>query len=128
MGAVRRSYMVMDAFDTFFSAEELVAVFRPGQTDLESQVAAVCVLAVFDHDFEWHLLVQVWDKMVPRSERRWRYALYFCADGEVSLVCDFPDVAHGDVPFVEAATVVSDVRGRLRAAGAVCGVDGGRFG
>jgi hypothetical protein len=85
----------------------LVSHYRMTATEFESDKAAVCVLIVFDHDWEQHLLVQQWDHTAPDRERRWVYALWYIPSGDAPvLVRTYPDVPHGDIPYMSAASIV----------------------
>jgi hypothetical protein len=77
------------------------------QTEFDDDDASICILVMFDHDWEQHLLVQQWDHTAPAGERRWMYALWYIGSGGAPvLVRTYRDVRHGDVPYLSAAALV----------------------
>lgn len=67
------------------------------------------VLCLFDHDYEYHLLIREWHK--PHNTGA-MYGLWFVGlEGTCSVKCWLVDSSIP--PFVEAATIVEDWR-RLR--------------
>lgn len=104
----------------------LLSTYTPAQTEYEEALDRhhrlhVVVRAVFDHDWEYHLLVQQCTSG-PAARllgmKQWEYALYFCGAGEVIHICTFFDATR--CPFVEAASMVEE----WEASG--CGHYGGR--
>lgn len=81
------------------------------ESEIDSALAAVVILATFEHDYMGtHFLVQQWDRFADHAE--WIYALYLRGwDGseeEVTLVKEWPTGlwAQGAIPWVEAAMLV----------------------
>jgi hypothetical protein len=74
----------------------------------ESTQGSVEVIAVFDHDYQSHLLVQEWDRTTARP--CWIYRLWF-RDGDLTVpVHLFGDAVWPDPPFVTAAQIAADWR------------------
>jgi hypothetical protein len=90
------------------SIGELVAASQTAVWGAESAMGAVEVIAVFDHDYQAHVLVQEWDHTLP--EPRWRYRLWFRDGSAITPVCYFEDAVWPGPPLVEAALLVSDWR------------------
>jgi len=75
----------------------------------ESKFCSVVPLVVYDHDWQYHILIQEWDCFA--DERKWTYSLWFIdyeAHDEAIKVRDFPDHEHGDVPYVASALAVEE--------------------
>ncbi len=91
----------------------LLSQYRPSQTeyDLYSGPSGhhVVILAVFDHDWEQHLLVQQCSTG-PVAEalgmNEWQYAFYYVSGSDIIHVRTFFDAEC--VPFVEAAEMVAE--------------------
>lgn len=90
------------------SLSELVAASHTAVWGAESTMGAVEVIAVFDHDYQAHVLVQEWDHTLP--EPSWRYRLWFRDGSDIIPVCYFEDAVWPGPPLVEAALLVSDWR------------------
>lgn len=90
---------------------ELLAQYRPSQTEYESYDGVsrhhIAVLALFDHDWEQHLLVQQCSTGVLADALgldEWEYALYLVTSSGAIHVHTFFDAER--IPWVEAATLV----------------------
>lgn len=90
----------------------LLAQFRPGQQEFDRYDSSgghhVAILAVFDHDWEQHLLVQQCSTgpvAALLGMDSWEFALYHVTGEMVTLVHTFFDATHK--PWVEAATMVA---------------------
>lgn len=87
---------------------ELVAASRTAVSGAENAQGAVEVLAVFDHDFHAHVLVQEWDHTADNP--RWTYRLWFL-DGELVMpVHCFDDAVWPEPPLVDAARIADEWR------------------
>lgn len=87
---------------------KLVSLSRTSVSGSEDAFAAVEVLAVFDHDYQAHILVQEWDHTSVKPN--WSYRLWFI-DGQIVVpVYSFLDAAWPHPPFVQAATIVQEWR------------------
>jgi hypothetical protein len=87
---------------------ELVANSRTMVLGSESAHGGVEVLAVFDHDFCQHLLVQEWDARAAHPS--WVYRLWY-RDGDLVIpVQGYPDATWPTPPLVEAARFAADWR------------------
>jgi hypothetical protein len=91
--------------------QRLLAQYRPTQTDFEQRSTSgadhVIVRAVFDHDWEQHLLVQQCSTGVAAQLMgldEWAYALYYVSGDEIIHVRTFFDAPA--CPFTEAAQMV----------------------
>lgn len=92
----------------------LLADWTPARNEFESahlgHAHHVAVLAVFDHDWQHHLLVQQCSTgpvAAALGMDEWTYALYLVSDGPV-LIHTFFDRSYADgAPWVEAAALVS---------------------
>jgi len=67
------------------------------------------LIVLFDHDWQHHALVQIWDGHTSNPE--WKYSLWFYGEdsADFELVKEF-DAEFGYPPYVEAATIVQDWR------------------
>lgn len=90
------------------SVAELLAAHIGEIVEVGSDVASIAVVAVFDHDYCCHALVQEWDRTLSPS--RWEYRLWFCDTSVVMPVQNFPDAQWPTPPLVEAAITASDWR------------------
>ena len=81
-----------------------------GVSGAEDEDAAIEVIAVFDHDFEAHVLVQEWDH--TEDAPRWTYRLWFVG-ADITPVCAFPEAVWPEPPFVEAAVLAAAWRSKL---------------
>jgi hypothetical protein len=95
------------------SIAELVARSHTAVWGAENALAAVEVIAVFDHDFQAHVLVQEWDHTAATP--RWSYRLWFRDGDTIVPVHGFDDAVWPNPPLVDAATIASDWR-QLQAA------------
>lgn len=87
---------------------KLVSLSHTTVSGSEDTYAAVEVLAVFDHDYQAHILVQEWDHTSVKPN--WSYRLWF-TDGQVFVpVHSFLDAAWPMPPFIQAATIVEEWR------------------
>ena len=89
----------------------LLAQYVPTQAEYSTDDGShhVAVLAVFDHDWEQHLLVQQCSTGAAASllgMNKWEYAFYYVSGSDVVHVRTFFDVEHA--PFVEAAQMVAE--------------------
>lgn len=89
----------------------ILTKYAPGQTELEVRdgphVHHVVVLAVFDHDWEQHVLVQQCTTgPIARAlgMHKWEFALYFVSAGEAIRIRTFFDATRA--PLVEAAAMI----------------------
>lgn len=91
---------------------EMLAQYRPAQQEYEAYDGLhghhVAVLAVFDHDWEQHLLVKQCSTG-PAADflgmNQWEYALYYRNDDAVIHIHTFFDVER--TPWVQAAEMVA---------------------
>lgn len=74
----------------------------------EDATGAVEVLAVFDHDYQAHILVQEWDHTNP--EPHWTYRLWFRSSKLLVAVHHFSEAVWPEPPFVEAAVIAAEWR------------------
>jgi hypothetical protein len=81
----------------------MVAAVRIHTPAGDGPLGAMEVLAVFDHDWEAHVLVQEWDRLA--TEPRWVYSLWFVDSAGARRVHEF-DAPWPRVPFAAAAEVV----------------------
>lgn len=87
---------------------KLISSSRTSVSGAQDAFAAVEVLAVFDHDYQAHVLVQEWDHTSDKPD--WSYRLWFL-DGQIVVpVCPFLDASWPHPPFVQAATIVQEWR------------------
>lgn len=95
---------------------ELLGQYAPSQTEFEAYPSQSCghhvaILAVFDHDWEQHLLVQQCSTGAVAEAlgmNAWEYALYYVSGDDVVHLRTFFDVPHGRPPFAEAAGMVAE--------------------
>lgn len=75
----------------------------------ESNRWGVELLVLFDHDWQHHALVQIWDH--ESSNPEWKYSLWIFGEnhGGFEFVKEF-DAEWGKPPYIEAATIVQDWR------------------
>lgn len=92
---------------------KLLTQYMPTQTEYETYNNGsgehVVILAIFDHDWEQHLLVQqcstgVGARLLGLDE--WQYAFYYVSSSNIIHVRTFFDAER--VPFVEAAQMVAE--------------------
>lgn len=94
----------------------VLAQYDPGRRDYYAYVCGghghhVTIVAVFDHDWEQHLLVQqcsVGAIAEALGMNAWEYALYYVSGDDVIHLRTFFDVPHGRPPFAEAAQMVAE--------------------
>lgn len=86
-------------------------VYRTGTTTNgvhSSKFGAVVPIVIYDHDWQFHVLAQVWDDVA--DERKWTYSLWFVDGDGATRVRDFP--AHewgtGNIPYVASALAVEE--------------------
>lgn len=86
-----------------------VAKVASNQTEYETDLWAVALIALFDHDYEAHVLVQRWDRdsATPTAERRWTYGLYYVDGDGARLVRDYPLARYGQPPLIDVAARVA---------------------
>lgn len=91
--------------------EKVLQQYQPSQTEYENNDGVnthhVVILAVFDHDWEQHLLVKQCSTGVLAEfmgMNRWEYALYHACD-DLTHICTFFDAERS--PWVEAAEMVA---------------------
>lgn len=95
---------------------KLVSCSRTSVSGAQDTFAAVEVLAVFDHDYQAHVLVQEWDH--TSATPNWSYRLWFI-DGQIVVpVHSFLDASWPQPPFVQAATIAQEWRTLTGALGA----------
>lgn len=86
----------------------LLTNYRPFQTEFEHEGDHVVVLAVFDHDWEQHLLVQQCSTHTAARflhMDRWEFALYYVCGDDIVHLHTFFDAP--SAPLVEAAQMVT---------------------
>lgn len=84
--------------------KELLLRSSTSVSGAEDETAAIEIIAVFDHDYEAHVLVQEWDH--TSDDPRWTYRLWFIGV-DVTPVCRFPEAVWPEPPFAEAAAVAA---------------------
>ena len=86
----------------------LVGACDTGLGAAEDAGGAIEVLAVFDHDYQAHILVQEWDHTDP--DPRWTYRLWFRSGEFLVAVHHFTDALWPEPPLVEAAIIAAEWR------------------
>ena len=66
-------------------------------------------LAFFDHDYEWHMLAQVWDHALPHEDQKWRCVLLYGDSGGVEIVYEWRDWTWGEPPYTQVAEYVESI-------------------
>ena len=88
----------------------------------ESEFGGVVPLVIYDHDWQFHILVQEWNNFDDRP--KWTFSLWFIgSDNETSKwetatkVRNFPDHQwdDGNIPYVASALIVEEWRRNLQA-------------
>lgn len=91
---------------------QLVATWEWGSYELEDDKRYVYVVTLFDHDFEYHILVSEFPKVDSGLSGKGgtMYSLWFAGtDVDVPvLVREWEQVGQLPPPFIEAATVVEE--------------------
>lgn len=87
---------------------KLVSLSRTSVSGSEDAFAAVEVLAVFDHDYQAHILVQEWDHTSVKPN--WSYRLWFVDGQTIVPVHSFLKASWPHPPLVHAATIVEEWR------------------
>lgn len=93
--------------------QEQLNDWQHGCTGSESTLAGWELVALFDHDYEQHLLIQEWD--FTADSPAWIYSLWFLGvRGLPELVRRWNDGGKrwhdGNIPWVEAAELVASRR------------------
>ncbi len=96
------------------------AVLGSPQMEYRSDFGGVAPLVIYDHDWEFHVLVQEWNNF--DDEPKWTFSLWFIGsddDGKgviATKVRDFPDHdwRTGNIPYVASALIVEERRKKLR--------------
>jgi hypothetical protein len=97
---------------------EMVEAWQYGTSIDESRFGGIAIVAMFDHDYEHHLLIQEWDFFADKPE--WIYTLWFLGMKGTQLIhrwdspADINRWREGHVPFVEAAGLVSSYRSSVK--------------
>ena len=98
---------------TLKAIPELVvdAVYRTGK-EVDgiyfSKFGGVVPIVVYDHDWQFHVLVRVWDDYDDNP--KWAYSLWFVDSDGATKVRDFPEHewGTGNIPYVASALVVEE--------------------
>ena len=92
----------------------------PRMNSHQSDFGEVVPLVIYDHDWEFHILVQEWSNF--DDEPKWTFSLWFIGsddDGKgviATKIRDFPDHdwRTGNIPYIASALIVEERRRRLR--------------
>lgn len=92
------------------------AVYQTGTTTdgvYSSKFGGVAPIVIYDHDWEFHVLVQVWDNFT--DEPKWSFSLWFVDSDGATKVRDFPEHewGTGNIPYVASALIVEEYRKSL---------------
>ena len=92
------------------------AVYRTGrEVDgiYHSKFGGVVPIVIYDHDWNFHVLVQVWDDY--DDEPKWSFSLWFVDGDGATNVRDFPEHewGTGNIPYVASAIIVEEYRKSL---------------
>lgn len=92
------------------------AVCRTGTTVdgiYHSKFGGVVPIVIYDHDWNFHVLVQVWDDY--DDEPKWSFSLWFVDSDGATKVRDFPEHewGTGNIPYVASAIIVEEYRKSL---------------
>lgn len=78
-----------------------------------SKFGGVVPIVTYDHDWNFHVLVQVWDDY--DDEPKWSFSLWFVDSDGATKVRDFPEHewGTGNIPYVASAIIVEEYRKSL---------------
>ena len=78
-----------------------------------SKFGAVAPIVIYDHDWQFHVLAQVWDDY--DDDPKWAYSLWFVDASGATRVRDFPEHewGTGNIPYVASAIIVEEYRKSL---------------
>jgi len=94
--------------DYYTGMAKLVARSRISVSGAEDDGGAVEVLAVFDHDYQAHVLVQEWDH--TSAGPQWSYRLWFVSGDTIVPVHRFTQALWPHPPLVQAAEIAQEWR------------------